>query len=299
MIPYDRPRSEGGSMEQTWTWSTTGYNFVGMPHDEIIATCTAAGLSGIEGAAELFPDETDAELEQIARRYRDAGLGIGSYHLPFKPDDDIVCLYETTRRAAVDTMISHMERAAALGARVVIQHPSTNRFNVDLEGFDNYLRRLGRSLEALLPRAASLGLVIAIENMLPGADGPRVGSRPEHLSAIGERFADPNLGFCLDTGHALVAGGPDDAGEFFRSMAPMLAAFHLADNAGDRDSHLAPGRGLVDWDAIFAGMAAIGYAHPACIETPPFAHRRDGSFSRDAWKKLVAETQALADHALR
>ncbi len=286
-------------MEQTWTWSTTGYNFTGVAHDEIIDACGAGGLSGIEGTAELFPDETDAELEGLARRYRDAGLVIGSYHLPFKPDDDIVCFYETTRRAAVDTMVLHMERAAALGARVVIQHPSTNRFSVDVEGFDNYLTRLERSLETLLPRAASLGIVIAIENMLPGADGPRVGSSPEHLSAIAERFAHPNLGFCLDTGHALVAGGPDGANEFFRAMAPMLAAFHLADNAGDRDSHLAPGRGLVDWDAVFAGMAAIGYAHPACIETPPFAHRQDGSFSRDAWKKLVAETQALADRASR
>ena len=285
-------------MEQTWTWSTTGYNFTGVAHDEIIDACGAGGLSGIEGAAELFPDETDAELEELARRYRDAGLGIDSYHLPFKPDDDIVCFYETTRRAAVDTMILHMERAAALGARTVIQHPSTNRFSVDVEGFDNYLSRLERSLEALLPRAASLGLVIAIENMLPGADGSRVGSKPEHLSLIAERFADPNLGFCLDTGHALVAGGPEGAGEFFRVMAPMLAAFHLADNAGDRDSHLAPGRGLVDWDAIFTSMAEIRYARAACIETPPFAHRRDGLFGRDAWKGLVADAQALADRAL-
>ena len=286
-------------MEQTWTWSTTGYTFVGVAHDQIIESCRAAGLSGIEGAAELFPDENDAELDLLARRYRDAGLGIDTYHLPFKPDDDIVCFYETTRRAAVDTMIAQMERAAALGARTVIQHPSTNRFSVDVEGFDAYLSRLDLSLKALLPRAASLGLTIAIENMLPGADGPRVGSKPEHLSLIAERFADPNLGFCLDTGHALVAGGPDGAQEFFRAMKPMLAAFHLADNAGDRDSHLAPGRGLVDWGAVFAGMAEIGYARSACIETPPFAHRKDGLFSHDAWKTLVKDTQTLADNALR
>ena len=134
--------------------------------------------------------------------------------------------------------------------------------------------------------------------MLPGTDGPRIGSQPEHLSVIAEKFAHPNLGFCLDTGHALVAGGPDGAHAFFQAMDPHLVAFHLADNAGDRDSHLAPGRGLVNWNTLFKAMAELNFSHPACIETPPFAHAPNQTYPLPAWKQLTAETDDLVEKAL-
>jgi len=285
-------------MQKTWTWSTTGYSFTARSPEEVIELCTHASLSGVEAAMELFSDQSDTELENTAAQFKKAGLQIDSFHLPFTAVDDIVCFYETTRRQAVERLTRALERAAILGARTAIQHPSTNRFDVDLEGLDNYLRQMDRSLQILLPCAEKLGITIAVENMLPGEAGPRLGSRPEHFALFTEKFAHPHLGYCLDTGHALVAGGPDGAHAFFEAMAPHLVAFHLADNAGDRDSHLAPGHGLVDWNRLFKGMAEIGFAHPACIETAPFAHGPNNTQSPDAWKQMVTETEALAEQAL-
>jgi sugar phosphate isomerase/epimerase len=284
-------------MHKTWSWSTTGYTFLGKTHEQIHGLCLQAGLAGIEAAVEMFPTETLSELEAIGRQYRQAGLRIDSFHLPFVAEDDIACFYETTRQRAVDRMRKAMEQAAALGARVCIQHPSTNRFNMDDEGgVDPYLRQIGKSLKALLAHAEGLGLNIALENMLPAQSGPRLGSEPRHFALFAREFGHPHLGFCLDTGHALVAAGPQRAHEFFQAMAPHLAAFHLADNAGDRDSHLAPGRGLVDWNFVFRAAAEIGYSHPMCIETPPFAPGPD--YSPQAWESLVAQADALVQRAL-
>ena len=224
-------------MAHAFTFSTTGYTFIGKTTDAIVKVCTTAGLSGIEGVDLLFSTLTEGELDRTRGEYAAAGLSVDSFHLPFEPDHDIAAFYETTRRGAV-------------------------------------------------------------ENMLPGHDGPRLGSSPDHITAFAKRFGHPNLGFCLDTGHALVAGGPERAHEFADAMGTSLAAFHLADNAGDRDSHLAPGRGLVDFAAVFRGAAGIGYAHPMCIEAPPFAHLAGGSFPLAAWQALVAETRAIAERAV-
>lgn len=285
-------------MKKTWTWSVTAGPLANKSHEEKQTICQRAGLSGIEPMGAFFAGVADKKLEGLAAQYRDAGVVFDSFHLRFSANDDIAGFYETTRQQAVDVLKAEMERAARVGARVVIQHPSTNRFSVEAEGgLDPYLRQIGKSLGELLPHAASLGLVIALENMLPGVEGPRLGSRPEHFAAFWQHFGDEHLGFCLDTGHALVAGGPDGADAFHEVMAPHMAAYHLADNAGDRDSHLAPGRGLVDWATVFKRAAGIGYAHPMCIETAPFAHGPD--YSLESWEEMVRDADALVTAAFR
>ena len=283
-------------MEKTWSWSVTGYNFVGGTHEEIRELCGGAGFAGIEGAPELFAEQTGTELQQIAAEYGEAGLAIDTFHLPFGADDDIASFYEVRRAAAADKAKHWVERASALGVKVAVQHPSTSRFNVDVDGLDQYLRQLGRSLEFLLPAAQTVDVIIALENMLPGDDGGRICSRPEHFERIIREFGHANLGFCLDTGHALVSGGPGGAEAIAEAMGSHLVAYHLADNAGDRDSHLAPGHGLVDWGPVFRRAAKLKYSLNMCIETPPFA--AGPRYSPAAWRALATNVEELSQAAL-
>ena len=282
---------------KTWTWSTTGQRLVSKSHDEVIDLCREAGLAGIEGAPDQFENLRDAQLEAVGTRYREAGVGINTFHLPMPPD--LASFYETDRRQAVETTRIWIERSVMLGATVGIQHPSSSRRSVEVEDLDHCLRQLGRSLETLLPKAEALNYTIALENSLPGPDGPRLGARPEHFARFIREFAHPHLGFCLDTGHALVAAGPDQADDFHAVMAPHLVAYHLADNAGDRDSHLAPGHGRVDWTQVFRRAAEIGFQGCMCIETPPFAPGPNGTYRTAAWREMVEDTDRLALEALR
>ena len=126
-----------------------------------------------------------------------------------------------TRRAAadmalqaVDTAAIWIERSARVGAKIGIQHPTTNRFDAELEGMDLYIRQLGKSIEELLPVADRLGYTIALENLPPSENGYRFSSLPEHFEAMIRAFHHPNLGFILDTGHALISRGREHADEF-------------------------------------------------------------------------------------
>ncbi len=284
-------------MEKNWKWATSGSSLITRSHDEIIEMCQAAGLAGIEGTVTLF-DGSSTELEALGGRYGDAGLQIQTFHLPYSADLDLCSFYETRRRRAVKAARTWMERSARLGVTVGIQHPTSSPYDAEVDGVALSMRHLGKSLGELLPAAAELDFTIALENLGPGAYGRRFGSRPQHFADIMREFNHPNLGFNLDTGHALIAGGFEEADEFHAVMAPRIASYHLADNAGDRDSHLAPGHGLVDWDRVFRRAAEFGYAGNMCIETPPFAPGANNSHGPEAWKQMVDDTEALAQRAL-
>lgn len=281
-------------MRKSWRWLAHGFSLKSKngSFEEIRKVCLYAGFAGIEGGSPLFEGRSDAELETIGRNFREDGLCIESFHLPFSLEDDISCFYETKRREAVSTMRVWMEKAKCLGSSICIQHPCTDPSDAQVEGNEPYHRQLARSLETLLPMAEELGVKIAIENMLP----PKFGSQAEHFQWLLGEFDSPHLGFCFDTGHALIAGGPEHAADYLEAMAPKLIAFHLADNPGDRDLHLAPGRGLVDWNDVFRKMAEIGFQGSANIEAGPFAPGPD--YSREAWRQMVLDTEVLVAEAL-
>ena len=41
---------------------------------------------------------------------------------------------------------------------------------------------------------------------------------------------------------------------------------HFSDNEGHTNAHWRPGRGKIDWKAVFAALAAVGYAGPITLE---------------------------------
>ncbi len=282
-------------MDKGWSWLVSGY-FIGESSlEEVRMICKAAGFAGIEAAPHLFEGKSDSELETIRGEFEKDGLRIETFHLPFTPRDDIASFYESDRQKAADNIKAWLQRAAALGAVVCIQHPTTNRSSVDVEGIDPFMRQISKSLETLLPEAEKLGITIAIENMVPRSHG-RFCSQPEHMSTLLKEFEGSNLGTCLDTGHANISGGVEVMEGFFNAMESSLVAFHLQDNAGDRDSHLAPGHGTIEWRVVFGRIAKIDFRRPVCIETPPFA--AGPLYTTESWMRMREQTDQIASDAL-
>ncbi len=276
-------------------FSARGTMFYAKPHEEIAGICEKAGFRGVEGADSMFTDTPDAGLYDVRKIYESNGVRMATFHLPSGVEDDISSFYESLRKPAVFKIRTWMDRAKTLGADTGILHPTTNRIDTSIEGTDGYIRQLGKSLEELLPAAASIPFTIALENMLliPGMPS-RFGAFPEDIRLIKENFSHDSLGFCYDSGHALIAG-KENADLILEEMSPALKAFHLQDNAGDRDSHLAPGRGLVDWKNVFCKMEEISFPGYAAIEAPPFAPGPD--YDIPAWRGLLRETEELAEKA--
>lgn len=278
--------------------TTSGFTDSKKTVDEIIEICKFSGFYGIEGYDEgIFANKSLTELQKIGEKFLSAGLSIDTFHLPYKNQimDDIASLYETDRRKVEDKMKLWIEKAVYSGSTIGILHPTSSKdYNVDIEGVDRYYAQAGKTLRNLLKFCEQFNFKIALENMLPYTGG-HFGSRNEHLIKLYEENRHPNLGFCLDTGHSLVAHGKD-AMSTYESMKEHLIAFHLQDDAGDKDSHLQPGKGNYFWKELFSSLNITGFDGNVCVEAPPFTF--GPNYSKEAWKKMFTELQDLISLSL-
>lgn len=288
---------KGENMISQWKWAVRIEPYLYQSPDEIIELCKYASIQALETHPGFVEGKTENQIIEIGKYYTNAGIQIYTFHLPFSQEEDIASFYETKRKEAVKRITGSMERAYFLGASTVILHPTTSHFDVRDEGFEKYLVQMGKTIEQLLPVAEKLNLNIAIENMLPGT-GERFGSKPAHFKFFSEKFEHEKFGFCLDTGHAFVSCGYDGPFLFFDMMKDRIFAFHIQDNPGDRDLHIPPGRGLINWNKFFKKIAEHNFSFPLCIEALPFEPAECGKYSNDAWKNMVDQVNKLAVNAL-
>ncbi len=267
----------------THRFSACGYVLSFDDYEPALRMLARAGFVGIEGNDGILANARDDEIRSLAAAAVSAGVPFTSYHLPFGADHDIASYYETDRSRAVELIERSMRRASLFGADTVVLHPSTNANDVRTEGTEIYLRQLVRSIESLSGTAEELGLRIALENMMR-PERLRFFSRPEHIRDFRERCDHDAVGFCLDTGHALISMGPERQHEIGEAMTGRLVALHLQDNPGDRDLHLAPGHGGVDFGGVFDLVKRDGVETTMCIESPPFAHAVP--YTETAWREL-------------
>ena len=68
-------------------------------------------------------------------------------------------------------------------------------------------------------------------------------------------------------------------------MGDPLVAFHLANKAGDRDSHLAPSYGCAAWSAVFNKATEIRFSGHVYLETPSFTQGPE--HTNVSWKQIV------------
>ena len=124
----------------------------------------------------------------------------------------------------------------------------------------------------LIPQAKEYGVTICIENMFSTHKGKRFcgccGDPIEASQLVDElnRLAGTTIfGFCLDTGHALLGG--QEVLRTMRVLGKRLLAFHVHDNNGITDQHIAPYLGVLDWDRFIQGLADIRFDRTMCFET--------------------------------
>lgn len=78
---------------------------------------------------------------------------------------------------------------------------------------------------------------------------------PDVLLDLCSRFSDERIGFCLDVGHARVFSDTALA-DWIAALGDRILEVHLHDNLGEKDDHLAPGRGNADLEPLWDYLAA-------------------------------------------
>lgn len=76
---------------------------------------------------------------------------------------------------------------------------------------------------------------------------------PAPLKEVAEKVSHPAFGLCMDVGHANCYS-EISCKEWAETLAPYLRHLHIHDNLGDRDSHLAVGKGNIPFKDIFSAL---------------------------------------------
>lgn len=232
----------------------------------------------------LDPERTgDAELDDTARRLREAGLSpvmeTGARFLldpRHKHEPTLMTRDPAARARRLDFYGRVAAMGARLGARVVSFWSGIDR----APGPDSQpwlLEGIARTCE----RIRAHGLVPALE--------PEPGMAVETVAQW--RDVQRHLGadapaLTLDVGHlyAVWEGNPVDV---IAAVGPHLAQVHLEDMRRGTHEHLEPGAGDVDFTAVLTAIARSGYRGAVCFELSRSSHRGPAAVRRckDVWRQ--------------
>jgi sugar phosphate isomerase/epimerase len=98
-----------------------------------------------------------------------------------------------------------------------------------------------------------------------------------------------NLRFCFDIGHAHIEGG---AVPGYRLMHDRTVTVHIHDNHSEKDEHLLPWEGTIDWGAAWAEFAAAPEPLPLVLELKETA---PGSPSLDQIRSIFDKIEEQLD----
>ncbi len=253
--------------------------------EEALERLAAAGFRWIEIADDFGDPRRGADAAEAKRILSGLDLRAHALHLPIAkmmighPEAGLL-------REAERVLLDSLDLAAALEAGIAVLH-----INTDVEELPDPLYAESRAasvelVERLAGRAQELGVTLALENLpIPAGRAGRFGSSLADLCAA---FPDPRLGFCLDTGHALV-NGCDPAAEA-RAAGDRLVSIHLSDNDGAGDLHWPPGQGVLDWDGLANALRIQGYEGRVVLE---ILRNRTG----DALDVVLTQMAAFAESA--
>jgi sugar phosphate isomerase/epimerase len=219
----------------------------------LVSEAAGAGVSAIELFCSRghFDYRSAEEAHQLAGWLGETRLTLHSIHSPTTRD------FHLSRESGVPLSISDPERLRRQEAvdeikraldlvehipfRYCVQHVARHRDLPDERKWDAAFS----SLEHLSLFARARGVTMALENT------PGEMATPQNLKNFLEQTRLNNVKICFDAGHAHLEGGVPEALGIVRDF---VATTHLHDNRGERDDHLLPYEGTIDWSATLAAL---------------------------------------------
>jgi sugar phosphate isomerase/epimerase len=151
---------------------------------------------------------------------------------------------ERVRRTdAVDEIKRALEFAERTPFQFMVLHAGTSRDSSDPRHWDAAFS----SLEHLALFARHRSVTLALENT------PGELATPGNLRKFLEDVRMPGLQLCFDAGHANLESNACAALE---TMRGFTVTAHLHDNHGEKDEHLLPFEGTINWKELLRGMPA-------------------------------------------
>jgi sugar phosphate isomerase/epimerase len=205
----------------------------------------------IFAARSHFDYTSKQEVQVIASALSQHRLALASLHAPTSRDLSAtreggaplsICEVERVRRIeAMDELKRVIDVAEDLPYSRLILHMGGSREAADPRKRDAAFS----SLEHLILHARHAGVTIAVENTTSEMGDP------SYLRAFVDETRLTGLRFNFDIGHAHLADGPENerVEKAFAPLRDLVVSAHIHDNHGEKDEHLPPYAGTIDWES--------------------------------------------------
>ncbi|NOY81135.1 MAG: sugar phosphate isomerase/epimerase [Kiritimatiellaeota bacterium] len=215
------------------------------------------------------PGRDAEEIERFRADLRSTGLTVHSMHAvpPLAADADGM------PDDLFQVVAADLHRLAAAGGATAVYHacwmrdvpPETIDAEIGRVGWRTFASTYAATVDRIAEIAAKHGIAVVLENVWHSTYSRSV----VPILDILDRVDAPNVGICLDSGHAHLAGC--NVAEEIRTAGTRLKDMHFHDNAGTLhhthpDQHLPPGLGTIDWQAVCRALNRIDYRGPVVFE---------------------------------
>ena len=235
-------------------------------HPGLLDKLVSGGAQAIEifGARQhLDYANRKQHVREIADWFRTSGVPLHSVHAPLyadyewgragSPPINVASTDRAARIEAMDEIKRAIELAEQIPFRFLIQHIGVGNESFNERKFEAAMT----SVEHLRAFAKPLGVKILLENI------PNELSTPERLVEFIQTTHFDDVGICFDTGHANMMS---DVPTAFETVKKHVHSTHVHDNAKDRDSHLWPGDGNIDWKQTLELLNDAPHKPPLLLE---------------------------------
>jgi sugar phosphate isomerase/epimerase len=243
--------------------------------DEALVAIADAGYRGVELMADI-PHALPSALGRDERRdlmLRLVELGLvvanvnaftlfasgDTYHPTWIEDD------AARRRQRIDHTLACIELAGEFASKTVSLQPGGPLIGTNLTVMQA-MERFAESLTEVLPQARAHEVTLAIEP----EPGLLIQTSAEYVDFKRRFFPDEDLVHMnCDIGHLFCVG--EDPAAVIRQMPGEIAHVHVEDIGQNRvHQHLAPGKGAIDFSAVFKALNDIAYEGWATVELYPY-----------------------------
>ena len=264
----------------------------------LLGEIAQAGIPAVEIFCALghFSYRLPQAVRELAEALEEHHLQLHSLHSPTERDVAVgrdsgvpISISETERVRRIDA-VDEVKRAIEVAERVpfryLVQHMGHGRQMADPRKFEAAFN----SLEHLVIFAKHRGVTIAVENT------PGELSSPESLQQFIKETHLKDLRLCIDVGHAHLDSTVDTA---FELMRDRLVTTHIHDNHGEKDEHLLPYEGTIDWNALLSMISGASEPLPVVLELQEYAGKPALDEVRAVFDKLEENLEDKRAHAAK
>lgn len=222
----------------------------------------------------MFSEDWQTYLEELKRLADELSVTFVQSHAPMgRP-----IVKDANYEEFIEGNKHCIECAAALGIPNIVIHSG---YDKGLSKEETFSRNL-EFYEKLIPTAEKYNVMILIENFdkMIWDDWYWIDNAPDQKELI-DYVAHPLVAGCWDIGHGNM--NPLSQEEAIKLLGSRLRALHVQDNFGEKDIHVAPYFGTVNYDEVMCALLDIGYEGYFTFESDnlPLANHYRKPFDRD------------------